>query len=104
MSRRPSGTCPETGFSELIRSKVGGGRSTSFVTASYRHLHRLCDVRRTSIRAVLYGCWRGQRILLWFLLLLDGAFNSFGVGEHRLWDLCSNRVPINRRSEWMFRL
>src|SRR5215472_9350444 len=29
------------------------------------------------------------RILLLFLFLL-GASNSFGVGEHRLWDLCSN--------------
>jgi hypothetical protein len=79
---------PETGFSEVIRSKVGGGWSTSFVTASYRHLHRLCNVRRTSTRAVAIAAHPGDGMFTMGAVLAKqiqrggaGVLLSLSLGE-----------------------
>ena len=50
---------------------------------------------------------RGHEMPTGHFLLMgrqDRSTVPLGVGEHRLRDLCSNRVPIKRRSRWMFRL
>ena len=58
---------------------------------------------RATTDTILFQPQRLVEALLLFLLLFDWHF-VWVIGEHRLWDLCSNHVPINRRSERMFRL